>query len=45
MLMTIDYIADLQCYVGVGKQEEDDAVVIRFTFWGKDSPMSKLPQM
>ena len=45
MLMTIDYVPQLQCFVGVGKQEEDEAVVIRFTFWGKDSPMSKLPAL
>ena len=45
MLMTIDYVKDLDCFTGVGKQEEDESIVIRFSFWGKDSPMRKLPPM
>ena len=44
LIVSIDYISDLDCYTGVGK-EEDGAIVIRFSFWGRESPMSKLPQM
>ena len=42
LVMSIDYIPDLDCYSGVGK-EGDDNIVIRFSFWGSSSPMTKLP--
>ena len=45
MLITIDYIKDLDCFSGVCKQEEDDYIPMRFTFWGPDSPMRYLPSV
>ena len=44
MTLTIGYVADLRCFTGVGRQDEDDTAVLSFVFYDKDSPMSKLPR-
>ena len=36
MVITIDYIKDLDCFSGVCKQEEDNFIAMRFSFWGPD---------
>ena len=43
LLMRMDYMKDLDCFQGTGK-EEDGTEVIKFCFWAKDSPMEKLEQ-
>ena len=45
MTMTIGYMKDLQCFVGTGKQDEDENPVLTFCFYPKSSPMSKLPRI
>lgn len=44
MTLTIGYVAELNCFTGTGKQEEDDSPVLSFVFFSPDSPMSKLPK-
>ena len=42
LMVTLHYVQDTQCYVGVGRQEQDRAMVLKFYFWKKDSKMGTL---
>ena len=44
MTMTIGYIAELKCFTGTGRQEEEDSPVLTFFFFPDDSPMRHLPK-
>ena len=42
ILMTLDYVKELDCFTGIGKQKDDGKTVIWFTFWTNDSPMKSM---
>ncbi len=38
----VTYVSELDCYRGVGRQEDDDSPVLAFTFYSAKSPLCKL---
>ena len=42
MTVSVKYVKELDCYRGVGKQEDDDIPELTFTYYSPDNHLHKL---